>query len=120
MAFDWREYYRLATILVSGLAGLDPEAAQRSAVSRAYYAAFCHARNYARDRQGFVPVGDARDHERVRRHYRGRGGTPEVARRLDRLRQARNLCDYDDTIPNLPILVTDAVSNAQAVLAQLI
>jgi hypothetical protein len=54
MPFDWREYLNLARQL-AGLQGSDysQEAVERSAVSRAYYAAFCWARNYAEKNLGF-------------------------------------------------------------------
>jgi RNA-splicing ligase RtcB len=54
MPFDWREYLNLARQL-AGLQGSDysQEAVERSAVSRAYYAAFCWARNYAEKNRGF-------------------------------------------------------------------
>ena len=47
MKFDWEEYFNLA----KELAGTTEEAKLRSAVSRAYYSAFCLARNYLRDIQ---------------------------------------------------------------------
>lgn len=47
MNFDWEEYFNLA----KELAGTTEEAKLRSAVSRAYYSAFCLARNYLRDIQ---------------------------------------------------------------------
>ena len=51
MSFDWKEYLNLAYFL-SGRREktYSPEGGYRSAVSRAYYAAFCYARNHARDR----------------------------------------------------------------------
>lgn len=51
MTFDWTEFLKLARELQERADDADlpfaPEAAKRTAVSRAYYAAFCHARNYA-------------------------------------------------------------------------
>ena len=47
MKFDWLEYFNLA----KELAETSKEAELRSAVSRAYYSAFCLARNYLRDIQ---------------------------------------------------------------------
>ena len=49
MKFDWEEYFNLA----QELAGTNEEAKLRSAVSRAYYSAFCLARNYLRDIQQY-------------------------------------------------------------------
>ena len=96
MAFDWREYLNLAKCL-AGQEGIVPnqEASFRSAVSRAYYAAFCHARNRARDLDGFSPKGTGDDHQRVRKHFKCQG-KESIASTLDDLRQWRNHCDYDD------------------------
>lgn len=63
MGFDWKEYLILAQFLGgdSGISYSD-EAARRAAVSRAYYAAFCFARNYASSRLGFTPTKTGKDH----------------------------------------------------------
>jgi uncharacterized protein (UPF0332 family) len=48
--FDWREYLNLAKFLLDlKSSGISKEALYRCAVSRAYYSAFCWARNYAQD-----------------------------------------------------------------------
>jgi hypothetical protein len=79
--------------------GFSQEAASRATISRAYYAAFGHALLYARDFLGFVPrrraEERAQDHGRLRAHLRQRR-RHRVADALDVLRDARNLCDYDD------------------------
>jgi hypothetical protein len=119
MAFDWSEYLTLAQHLqTQGYSGFSQEAAFRCAVSRAYYAAFCHARNYARDRQGFAPTYTAQDHELVRNHFRRRGNI-HVASSLDQLRQWRNQCDYDDSVANLPLMVVGAILRAQEIIGGL-
>jgi uncharacterized protein (UPF0332 family) len=115
MAFDWREYFDLALLLREAEARFPQEAASRSAASRAYYAAFCCARNYACDRQMFMPKHDYKDHELVREHFR-RQQMPKIARKLQRLRQWRNQCDYDDVVNNLPALVENSISHAHTVL----
>ncbi len=91
----------------------------RSAISRAYYAAFCHVRNYARDQHGFSPGYTADDHQQVRDHYRTRGQN-DVARRLNQLRQWRNTCDYTDTVYNLPFISARAIAEAQQIFDTLI
>jgi len=119
MAFDWREYLNLARYLVYGGNGFTQETAFRCAVSRAYYAAFCYARNYARDQHGFSPTYKSEDHWHVRKHFQDRGMT-KVARKLDQLRQWRNSCDYDDTIAGVSSLFTSAITRAQEVLDRLV
>lgn len=118
--FDWREYLELARFLqtITG-SGFSSNAACRSAVSRAYYAAFCHARNYARDRLGFVPSGEARDHTLVREHLKNRGMV-NIAAKLESLRRWRNSCDYDDAVPSIPRIVSAALSTAESVFEVLV
>jgi hypothetical protein len=103
MAFDWNELLQLARFL-QDQAGVqvDKEAALRGAISRAYQAAFCHVRNYARDRLGFQPRNSPEDHGRLRAHLK-KGKTRVLAERLDDLRLWRNQCDYLDELPFDPI-----------------
>ncbi len=119
MPFDWRQYLNVARFLQGGAGGaVDVEAALRSAVSRAYYAAFCHARNYARDHQRFAPTGSPRDHSLVRVHLRGQHEY-QLAAWLNMLRQWRNGCDYDDTVQNLAQMAGTAMARAQDVVNRL-
>lgn len=98
MPFDWREYLDLAQSLMGrDNKPITPEAAFRCSMSRIYYAAFCHARNHAKEKQRFAAKCDASDHSRVRAHFRS-CGMIRVASNLDRLRQWRNACDYEDTV----------------------
>lgn len=66
MGFDWNEYLILAQFL-GGDCGISysEEAARRAAVSRAYYAAFCSARNYASSKLGFIPTKTGKDHGKL-------------------------------------------------------
>ncbi len=113
MPFDWREYLELAKDL-SGqtTAGYSSEAAERSAVSRAYYSAFCWVRNYAEAHLGFQKTKTAEDHRLLREHLK-RQGKPQLASRLDKLRKWRNECDYDDEVPKLGHRVRNAVAIAE-------
>ena len=100
MPFDWKQYLELARELVrlseSSDAGQN-EAMLRSVVSRAYYAAFCHARNYSRDWLNFQPNNTADDHGRLRAFLKT-GKRRGVAVKLDQLRQWRNEADYSDLV----------------------
>ena len=100
MPFDWKQYLELARELVrlseSRNAGPN-EAMLRSVVSRAYYAAFCHARNYSRDWLNFQPNNTADDHGRLRAFLKS-GKRRGVAVKLDQLRQWRNEADYSDSM----------------------
>lgn len=120
MAFDWRGYLDLARWLRSNTPpGVADEAARRDAVSRAYYAAFCHARNYARDYLWFSPRDDADDHGRLRAHLKQKR-RHATAQKLDRLRQWRNECDYlDDLTFDLDATATAALKEADYVIQSL-
>lgn len=116
MSFDWREYLALAMRLASGGGVTDcKEAADRSAVSRAYYAAFCVARNYAVGNLGFRPKGNANVHRELREFLQGQGHV-QMASDLNKLRQWRNDCDYENQVPGLPRLVGESIEMAQKII----
>lgn len=118
MPFIWEEYLFLAQHLQTYVSTVfSQEAAFRCAVSRSYYAAFCHARNYARDHQGFIPSNTANDHHSVRAHFKTRDISVAIA--LERLRQWRNQCDYDDTVAGLTALLSSALAEAQKIFTRL-
>lgn len=118
MPFEWKQYLDLARELsqpTTSDAGTQ-EARLRSAVSRAYYAAFCHARNYSRDWLKFRPNHTADDHGRLRAFLKD-GKRRGIALKLDQLRQWRNDSDYSDTMTtNLATMATYAVSEASKLL----
>src|SRR5579859_2831912 len=66
MSFNWSEYLSLAQELTSS-SGTSPiqEAHLRAAISRAYYAAFCKARNHLIDKQGYIIPGGVNVHRLV-------------------------------------------------------
>lgn len=97
MSFDWTDFLALAEALESApdLPG-PPEAALRSAVSRAYYAAFHCAMNVASE-EGFDPSGSGSDHRNVPLHFRRHKTNDtrcKIALELDRLRDNRRKADY--------------------------
>jgi hypothetical protein len=120
MPFNWHDYLDLALWLQANFPpSVSAEAAGRAAVSRSYFAAFCYARNYARDYLGFVPRDDDTDHGRLRAHLRQKR-RHETSRRLDRLREMRNDCDYHDELTdNVATLLTLAVQRAEYVFRSL-
>jgi uncharacterized protein (UPF0332 family) len=123
MSFDWSDYLRLAESLVADPIAPGPrEAALRAAISRAYYAAFCSARNLAKSRGEIVLTQLASEHALVIAHFRG---SPEPVRRrigadLSRLRKYRNNADYDDWLADAPLARARlSVSTARNILAAL-
>jgi hypothetical protein len=98
MAFDWKEYVELSRFLQQQVGnGGNQEARFRSALSRAYYGAFCFARNYARDWLGFQPRYEGEDHGRLRAHLK-KSKRWRVSEKLERLRDWRNESDYRDEL----------------------
>lgn len=75
--FDWRDFLDTARFLgAQAGVGTRAEAACRTAVSRAYYAAYGHALHYASNYLGFVPrtkpEEKSQDHGRLKAHLRSR------------------------------------------------
>jgi hypothetical protein len=120
--FDWREYLEVARFLRGQAgAGFSEEAGQRALISRAYYAAYGYALRYACDNLGFVPgrrlEDRTQDHGRLRAHLRQRRRA-FVASKLERLRDWRNVCDYDEDPPTFDFsqCVADAIAGADYVI----
>jgi uncharacterized protein (UPF0332 family) len=122
MSFEWADYLDLARELAGQpTAHSILEAKLRSAISRAYYAAFCKARNHLRDKQGFFipPTGEA--HKIVWRRFRN---SPDKSRKrigenLRRLLHDRRQADYEDVVNNLPTLTHKALARANQVISSL-
>ena len=113
MAFDWKAFLALARDLQTQARGAaNPESLLRTALSRAYYAAFCHSRNYAQAWLQFAARDDADDHGRLRAHLKTKKRRG-VSERLDRLRQWRNESDYHDAV-SFDLLITLANALQQA------
>lgn len=96
MTFDWREFQAFARTL-----DVDPltEVNARCAISRAYYAAFCSARNFLRDQDGDTSILTRGNiHDYVRRQFQD---SPQTTRKrigvnLGQLKRLRQNADYDD------------------------
>jgi uncharacterized protein (UPF0332 family) len=117
--FDPRQYLSLAA---SVLATTPDEAALRSAVSRAYYAAFLVAREYVDDR-GIR--GRSRSGRRLGSHERvifSIGAVPDelaitMRNRLFRLKRLRTSVDYDLDYADVELTVSDALDDAERLIA---
>jgi uncharacterized protein (UPF0332 family) len=111
IVFDWSSFADLAQEL-SGRSG--EEAAERSAISRAYYAAFHAARDYL-DRTGPAVARSGSAHAEVRN--RMFWSERRVGEGLRRLHGLRKHADYDDVYPDdLSADAVGAVSLAQALI----
>jgi uncharacterized protein (UPF0332 family) len=122
MNFDWLQYYDLAKEL-SGWPQVviaQGEAKLRSAISRAYYAAFCEARNYLIDKGHNLDT--SKDvHKDVRQIFAT--GTDsiskDIAENLDALRHIRNLADYEEQVRAIEERTKEALRRCNAILHQL-
>jgi hypothetical protein len=118
MTFDWNEYLGLA----ESLAKEGREPCDRTAVSRAYYCAFCSARNWLGEHeQRFVIPTPGESHKHVwdlfdRGPERLKKQLATVGRRL---RTARNEADYENELANTAKKCEEAIASAKKVLALL-
>ena len=122
MTFDWSEYLKLAQELAGQtVSPANEEAKLRSSVSRAYYAAFCKARNYLRDIEGRSIPSTPEAHRYVRDKFKN---SPDRLRRkigdgLDRLRIRRNRVDYEDSVTGLPSMAIMSLKLTQDIISML-
>ena len=98
--FDWQSYF----VLADALSRIDSDSARRSAISRAYYAAFHKAEKlYSRSRRSGVPDLGNESHHVVWAWFKTRHS--QLHRKIgaagDRLKQNRIRADYRDEFPGL-------------------
>ena len=122
MPFEWKNLLDLAHRMEQEASNgaANAEALYRSAVSRAYFGAFCHARNYAESFLNYQPKQDERDHGALRAHLKGKRRQGD-ADRLERLRQWRNDADYLDDLPwsDAQSVVVTAIAEADRIFKSL-
>lgn len=98
MSFDWSEYLTLAQELASTSTNSPiKEAKLRSAISRAYYASFCKARNLLISKEGPIPYG-VNVHWYVVDKFEtsSQAVYQTIGQFLHHLRSTRNIIDYKD------------------------
>ncbi len=112
MPFDWKEYLRLA----EELSTRQEDAALRSAISRAYYAAFCSARNHLQ-KQGEPLSRSGDSHKAVWESFQRKGRSyATIYQHSHRLKNDRRKADYEDEVRNLSESVVAALRSANAIL----
>jgi uncharacterized protein (UPF0332 family) len=117
MSFDWSHYLDLAQDLFSQAANSPyTDASLRSAISRAYYAAYHKARSRLYDKWGISVPADASAHAAVRKEFRQKN-QKQIATTLDRMRIDRNKADYKDSVGNLVITAKENLKRARQVIA---
>ena len=105
--FDWTGYLTVAEDLYAGRGTTASEEARlRAAVSRAYYAAFCPARDLLIDEGEISPArrDEPRLHVEVATRFKSKsdGRRAKIGKWLFRMREHRNACDYEAEVPSLP------------------
>lgn len=108
MSFDWSEYFNLARELADlGEVHVCQEAESRSAISRAYYAAFCTSRYHLFCIDGKKRSSRDYSHYEVPERFIAHGDTSgdirytRIGTSLQELRRLRNQADYDDSFKQL-------------------
>jgi len=112
--FDWNEYL----VLARELRLKQSEAALRSSISRAYYAAFCTAL-YRLHPNGYEAF--SRDsHASLWQEYRRQGRAfSHIGMRGDRIRKDRQAADYDPEVPGLEKVADKVLREAESIVAYL-
>ena len=110
MSFNWADYLELArNLYASPTTSGREEAALRSATSRAYYAAFHLALEFARA-ESYLPYHTGDDHQSLVKYFQ-RSATDKTRKRLgtelDRMRDSRRQADYETTLHQSPRAMAD-------------
>lgn len=94
MSFDWIEYLQLAQHLMGQAEAASDEAKRRTAISRAYYAAYNEVRRLARQ-HGFQDM-ESDNHRALIEHCLRKPAREwkSIGENLRRLREQRNSADY--------------------------
>jgi uncharacterized protein (UPF0332 family) len=99
MSFNWSDYLTLAQELTSESINSPLEEAHlRAAISRAYYAAFCTARNFLSDKDGYSTPGGTNVHRDIVDKFEASSDMTrrKVGALLRSLRGIRNIVDYQE------------------------
>lgn len=111
MTFTWGDYSELADELIQSKKLNLKESRSRSAVSRAYYAAFHTALQFAIDYYPDFEPSNNHAHKVVIEWFES--NEPKVGVELNQLLIFRNQCDYDDAVDKL-----DHISQKSIVLSK--
>ena len=122
MSFDWLEYLTLAQELANqAINSSNQEARLRCAISRAYYAAFCKARNHLRYKEQRSFPNSGRVHQTVIETFEKSHDPVHqiVGQFLRNLRANRNIADYEDIVIDLPGITRGTLVQAEQVISLL-
>lgn len=93
------------------------EAVQRTIVSRAYYAAFNLAKTHQLDQDPDNGALKSKQAHQIVYQWLIDENLGIAAQRLKNLRNWRNQCDYDSSVPNINQMTKSALENANSVIA---
>lgn len=99
--FDWGRFIKLAERLHPGNEHEGHEAELRSSVSRAYYGAYCIARNFAKSKNVVLDTEKyGTKHIALQEYFKSHQDIEykAIGNNLEKLRNARNSADYDDVL----------------------
>jgi uncharacterized protein (UPF0332 family) len=118
MSFDWPYYLDVAQELADQAAEASPElqeAKYRAAISRAYYAVFCSARQHLSSIDRISEPKYDNIHSHVKEAFRKSPdeNRQDIGNHLDRMRKYRNAADYDLNHPELINLSVRTKRNLQ-------
>jgi uncharacterized protein (UPF0332 family) len=123
MNFNWSDFLTLARELVGRkVRPYDSrEAKARSAISRAYYAAFIEARNFLRDKEGKEASATDHPHAFVIDNFRKNTNPTRrrIGDKLDELRRYRRYADYQDRLYDIPKRVNISLQLADEIIREL-
>ena len=113
-AFDWSQYL----VLARDLGSRSEEAALRSAISRAYYAAYNTARSFC-DNAGIPMIDTGNLHKDLWDAFLRKGGRTfaSVHDEGQRLRRKRTKADYDSEVSGLSLVAVDSIRDCEAILS---
>ncbi|MDF9540338.1 hypothetical protein P5750_08695 [Bacillus cereus] len=109
--FNWSDFLTLA----EELSERQDEPSKRSAISRAYYSAFCNAREYLAQKE-FKYTSKDRAHETVWKTFDRLGPQgKKISIQGDRLKRMRVRADYENQCKNLNTLTKQALLEANSI-----
>jgi uncharacterized protein (UPF0332 family) len=112
MSFDWNKFRELA----EELRRRDDEAAQRTSISRVYYAVYWKARLLL-ESEGFVFRHSDSSRKQIWDEYKNRGRTHRgVGFSGEKLRNNRTQADYSSEIKNIETLIKESFELADKIL----
>jgi hypothetical protein len=117
MTYNWYDYLVFARNLNKNPTFVtcfcEEDTIKRNIVSRAYYAAFHYAKKHAEDTSK-IKFSEYDVHSAVKRWYKDNKQI-RIWNDLRELSDWREICDYEDDISNLDILVEKSLKGAERV-----